>query len=258
MKFINLIRLVASHGFMVGPMNCETNEILGYTRNYKATSINIDKLRNPNIWGNCRSEPKEADVQIEQGVCIGLAISKNAEHKGPCKVYIDETEIQHYDNCIDAIEKISCENIPNLITNDMCFYKMTIPNIYSGLLKWTWEAQHNNPSEYYENCIDVIVAQNQTPTTTTTNDQTPNKPQNKTHKTHKTQPINNDQTANKTHKTPNNNNQTPTIEENDTCKHGQMKCNGNVFGTCVWGEWIWRSCAPNTKCKENNNFILCI
>ena len=43
-----------------------------------------------------------------------------------------------------------------------------------------------------------------------------------------------------------------------SCQHGEMKCGGGGgFDTCVYGNFIWRPCAPGTKCKVNGESIIC-
>lgn len=44
----------------------------------------------------------------------------------------------------------------------------------------------------------------------------------------------------------------------NNCISGHMKCGiNNGFDTCDHNKYIWRPCAPGTKCKEFNNSIIC-
>jgi hypothetical protein len=36
-----------------------------------------------------------------------------------------------------------------------------------------------------------------------------------------------------------------------------MRCNGIGFDTCIYNDWIFRNCAPGTKCQEINQSIVC-
>lgn len=42
-----------------------------------------------------------------------------------------------------------------------------------------------------------------------------------------------------------------------TCNLGEMKCKNSGFNTCVHNNWVYKDCAPGTKCKQNGNSIIC-
>jgi hypothetical protein len=45
---------------------------------------------------------------------------------------------------------------------------------------------------------------------------------------------------------------------NDKCTNiGELKCNGNGFNTCIYGNWVFRNCAPGTICKQLPDTIVC-
>jgi len=45
---------------------------------------------------------------------------------------------------------------------------------------------------------------------------------------------------------------------NDKCTNiGELKCDGNGFNTCIYGNWVFRNCAPGTICKQFPDTIVC-
>lgn len=165
-----LVNKVYSHGFMIGVVDCNSLELLAKIRNYNSITINIDSLRNP-LGGDlfCRGEQPGSTISLKNHgtMCIALAISDNAHHKGPCNIeFIDKTGVSTIllskNDCLDN----GCfdRNIPELITNDMCRYilKYETPSVLSGqgIIKWNWEAQHIEPFEHYNNCADINIDDN--------------------------------------------------------------------------------------------------
>lgn len=52
--------------------------------------------------------------------------------------------------------------------------------------------------------------------------------------------------------------QTAEPVQEKTCYNiGELKCNGNGFNTCIYGNWVFRECAPGTTCKQLKDTIIC-
>jgi hypothetical protein len=51
--------------------------------------------------------------------------------------------------------------------------------------------------------------------------------------------------------------QVEMLTELNKCNLGDMKCHNNGFDTCVYDNWVYKDCAPGTKCKQNGNSIIC-
>ncbi len=47
------------------------------------------------------------------------------------------------------------------------------------------------------------------------------------------------------------------LPELNGCNLGEMKCKNSGFDMCVHNNWIYKECAPGTKCKQNGNSIIC-
>lgn len=166
LNMMNLM-LVTSHGFFMGPISCKTKELLGKVRNYKSISYNIDSLRNPSK-SVCRGAAKEAPKKIDaslKSICFGLAISKGAEHIGPCSMEFVEhnrkIKVGKLKECVKFSKRIN-KKIPMLVTGDMHMYELEfkMPKLESksrGYFRWHWVAKHTTPNEEYENCFDVII-----------------------------------------------------------------------------------------------------
>lgn len=163
---LSLFQAVLPHGFMMGITDCETKQSLQKARGYDKISFAIDDLRNPSIV-LCRDEAPIQAVIVDPGeICVSLAISDNANHKGACElVFVSETSstsLGKYSNCVSEGVEPEDTNIPQMVTNDMKRYvkSFTIPfNLEGerGVLRWLWVAEHVEPNEGYNNCIDVIV-----------------------------------------------------------------------------------------------------
>jgi hypothetical protein len=166
-----IVPLVLGHGFMAGLVDCDSNEFFGFVRNYNSISFNIDSLREPTTPQTfCRNTSPELFVHINSNnICVAIAFSLGAEHIGPCSFELlsDSGTIQldSFSQCVSSSTLFSCD-VPLLVTNDMCLYKLPIDNslLHSGILHWTWEGQHVTPFEYYDNCIDINVSNDFQPT----------------------------------------------------------------------------------------------
>lgn len=155
---------VLCHGFMAGLVDCDSNEFFGFVRNYNSISFNIDSLREPTkpqIF--CRNTSPETPAPINtNNICVAIAFSLGAEHIGPCSFELhtdsDVIQLNSFEQCVSSSTLFSCD-VPLLVTNDMCLYKLPIDNslLQSGILHWTWEGQHVTPFEYYDNCIDILT-----------------------------------------------------------------------------------------------------
>ena len=47
------------------------------------------------------------------------------------------------------------------------------------------------------------------------------------------------------------------LPELNGCNLGEMKCKNSGFDMCVHNNWVYKECAPGTKCKQNGNSIIC-
>lgn len=257
---------VAAHGFMIGPVDCASKQILGFIRNYDAISTNIDTLRSPNRNGQCRGAPPQSAISYSNtNTCVALAISDNANHIGPCSLEF----IGQSGNVINLGTKSQCLaggetdcNVPNLVTGDMCKYNLEFTGFSSnepGYLRWTWTATHIGPPyEEYENCIDInggtqtttqVPSTRGTPTQTTT--QVPNTRGTPIQTSTREQNTVPSSTPIKfLHKRPRPYTQVCSI-------NGSLKCDNGAFLTCDNNKWIRRECAPGTICKEISNSIVC-
>ena len=166
LTLFNIVQLVLGHGFMAGIVDCDSNEFLGFVRNYNSISFNIDSLREPTPPQTfCRNTSPETPIPINSNnICIATAFSLGAEHIGPCSFELltnsgSTIPLGSFTQCVSSSTLISCD-VPLLVTNDMCLYKLTIDNslLQSGTLHWTWEGQHVTPFEYYDTCIDINVS----------------------------------------------------------------------------------------------------
>lgn len=277
---------VDTHGFLIGPETCDTEQLLGKIRNYKSISYNIDSLRNP-ATSQCRSAPAESPITmtLESGstLCLALAISNGANHIGPCSVeYHSQSgtvfQIGSLSQCLSPERKGTCD-VPNLVTGDMCKYHITFPITESipsgpGFLRWMWTAQHIGPPyEQYENCIDVTVDSDTPPPkaaplpkttqSTLTNTLTPTKTRSHVRSHTRKQPRSTtkydatDVYCDETVVTRPSPTIARSIDSKDSCTLGEMKCDGNQFGTCVHSNWVWRMCAPGTTCTQQGTSIVC-
>jgi hypothetical protein len=234
---------------MMGISDCNSNDILGYSRNYASLNFNIDSLRNPNFNGICRGATKESPLQlISSGdYCVNIAISTKAKHIGPCSLeYFDISgnviTLNSYTECIKALSLVTC-NKPGY---DMCTYKLDInlnkiQNI-DGYIRWFWQARHITPFENFENCIDISQLKS-----VDSQEKVTEKPDD----SQENDKIDyNDSQEKDTEK---------TVKKSiiKSCNHGSMECKGDGYNTCVWGEWIYRDCSIGTICNTIKNSIIC-
>jgi hypothetical protein len=250
LKHLIYLHCVSGHGMMIGPIDCNTGQILGMVRNYQAISYNIDSLRNPST-SLCRgaSPNKPIDINSDSKICIALAISNGAKHVGPCSLEFRSTsneiiKIGVYEQCVKSAPQVSC-NVPNLVTGDMCRYDISFDKALppsSGYLRWNWIAQHIGPPyEEYENCVDVNINRGNSSTSTiqptnaqTTNSQTTNtqttNSQTTNSQTTNTQTTNSQTTNSQTTNAQTTNSQTTNSQTtNSQTTNSQTTC----FVTCV-------------------------
>jgi len=280
--FLGLFNSVIAHGFLIGPTNCETGELLGRSRNYDSISFSIDSLRNPAGRGfegeMCRGASFENSYEINSGqVCVALAISKGAYHAGPCLLEFHDTNggitnLGTKEQCLQGYSDTNCNaNVPNLVTGDMCRVDLTFNSLNSGngFLRWLWIAQHIEPNEYYQSCVDVIVdgtSPENTPNPTTKipeqTSQTSSSPISQSSETPKSSEIPKNSKTPKSSRigaSENNDcicNETPQ-EPFDSCVHGEQKCTSDKesFTTCVYGKLITFKVPPGTLCVQNSKTI---
>lgn len=169
MFLLTLFNIVLGHGYMAGLVDCDSNEFFGFVRNYNSISFNIDSLREPTTDQTfCRNTSPETPVPINSNnICVAIAFSLGGEHIGPCSFELltdsGVIPLNSFEQCVFSSSLYSCD-VPLLTTNDMCLYKLPIDNslLQSGILHWTWQAQHITPFEYYDNCIDINITPSST------------------------------------------------------------------------------------------------
>jgi hypothetical protein len=273
--FMMIVPQVWGHGFMIGPVDCNSGSILGRIRNYDSISYNIDSLRNP-ATSVCRgaSPEEQTAISIDSAVCIALAISNGANHIGPCKLEFQSTsgdiiEIGEYAQCLTSAQRVSC-NVPNLVTGDMCRYDLSFDvqsnfPANTGFLRWHWIAQHIGPPyEEYENCIDVNlnggIDYHTLPQTRSSPTSSPSQTTSKSQSTSRTPtPTETEECLETPTERPRTRSKTRKGKTLSTvgCINGEMRCKGSGFETCNFNEWVWRECGTGTTCEESQNGIVC-
>lgn len=185
---------VLGHGALWAPYAVTGNDN-GYVRNINLLHTDISSLRSP--MANdliCRgatrlTNPPTIKLVNGEDYTITLAMSLGAQHVGPCSVEIrDADNLNAPGVTIASVSGRGCATMPiaeietnkgskasaqcpgqtpkgNELLDDMCLthWTFTVQNAKmiqckNCVLRWTWVALHIPSSpEYYENCADVII-----------------------------------------------------------------------------------------------------
>ncbi|KAI9592128.1 hypothetical protein BDF19DRAFT_452398 [Syncephalis fuscata] len=190
-------------------------------RGIQKASFLIDDLKSPNFKGVCRGEPAGTVTAVGHTVTLGFQIT--APHIGMCEVYILDENLG---------------NARKIDSKDGCAapgkagpWTINIPSDITGrkVIRWMWHAAHQvTVIEEYEH-----VPKSDFPAPALPAPAAPAAP------VVPAAPA------------------TPAPSAGGSCSPGQFKCDGNKFGQCNFGSFIWMACGAGTTCKSSGNSVHC-